>query len=302
MSFSKTIPQFKARTKTVTRRDGWLNLKPGDVVTAIEKGMGLKKGERQVVLGDIEVVTTWRERLGDITPEDVAREGFPGETPEFFIRKYGKPADHIVTRIAYRYLDEDQSALPAESEADTVSTKASDRYCTPDWWLALLYEFWPGGVDCDAFADSESSVVARHYIDARKGGNAYVDDWPGRRVFAQGPYSGRFPALTAARCALMHDRGKEIVSLCPAAVGSNYWRSHVWPTATAIAWMGRMAFPAGVDVHAKDGRLVCAAGKAQGGNRTEIAAVYQGPDWERYRRVFSAAAAVTVQPRWGATG
>lgn len=178
-----------------------------------------------------------------------------------------------------------------------ISLKPSDRYCTPDWWLALLSEFWPSGIDVDPFWDPESQVRARICIDARDGGDAYESEWPGKRILVQAPYSGRFPTLTAARCAGMYDglAGREIVNLCPAAAGSCYWRRHVWPTASAVAWMGRMAFPAAVDIHATDGRLICAAGKAQSGNRTEISAVYQGHDHERFRRVFSQRAHVTVQ-------
>lgn len=105
MSFSKTVEQVRAGTKTVTRRDGWLHAEPGMRITAIEKGMGLPKGARQVVIrDDLEVVSVRRERLGDITREDVAREGFPGRDPAFFVAKYGKPADHVVTRIEFRYL------------------------------------------------------------------------------------------------------------------------------------------------------------------------------------------------------
>ena len=44
MSFALTTEQFKARTKTVTRRFGWWFLKPGDVVRGVEKAMGLKPG------------------------------------------------------------------------------------------------------------------------------------------------------------------------------------------------------------------------------------------------------------------
>ena len=111
MSFAKTLVQFNARTKTVTRRDGWWDeendeprVRPGDVITGIEKGMGLRKGERQVVLHDVEVLNARREPLGAITPEDVAREGFPGWTCEQFIRFYGRPRDHQVTRIEFKHL------------------------------------------------------------------------------------------------------------------------------------------------------------------------------------------------------
>jgi hypothetical protein len=104
MSFSKTLEQMRARTKTVTRREGWRDAQRGERITAVEKGMGIKAGERQVVIHDIEVLHVRRERLGDITPEDVEREGFPGWTPAQFIEFYGKPAEHPVTRIEFRHL------------------------------------------------------------------------------------------------------------------------------------------------------------------------------------------------------
>jgi hypothetical protein len=46
MSFSLTTPQVYAGTKTVTRRLGWRFAKAGQRVCAVEKGMGLKKGEK----------------------------------------------------------------------------------------------------------------------------------------------------------------------------------------------------------------------------------------------------------------
>ncbi len=46
MSFMLTTQQMQDRTKDVTRRVGWWFLKPGDVIMAVEKGMGLKKGEK----------------------------------------------------------------------------------------------------------------------------------------------------------------------------------------------------------------------------------------------------------------
>ena len=104
MSFAMTPRQFVARTKTVTRRDGWRFAKPGDVYTGVEKCQGLRKGERQVVFHDLRVLSVRRERLGDITIFDVAREGFPGETPAQFIARYGKPPDHTVTRIEFEHL------------------------------------------------------------------------------------------------------------------------------------------------------------------------------------------------------
>ena len=43
MSFSMTTEAIRDRSKTVTRRLGWSFLQPGDLLWAVEKGMGLKK-------------------------------------------------------------------------------------------------------------------------------------------------------------------------------------------------------------------------------------------------------------------
>ncbi len=106
MSFALTEAQLLAGTKDVTRRLGWDRLQPGARLTAVRKGMGLARGEKQVVLCEIEIVSTRWERLDAITAEDVRREGFPGETPEgfvaFFCRANGcKPAT-VVNRIEFR--------------------------------------------------------------------------------------------------------------------------------------------------------------------------------------------------------
>lgn len=110
MAFSKTIPQMRAGTKDITRRVGWewlvaaLEVGHDIVLTAIEKGQGLKKGERQVVIRNIQILGARREPLGAITAEDVAREGFPGETPAQFIARFGKPPHFVLTRIVFRHL------------------------------------------------------------------------------------------------------------------------------------------------------------------------------------------------------
>lgn len=102
-----TTPQFIARTKTVTRRLGWWNLQPGTILYGVEKGMGLKKGETVVRLGQIEVVSVRSEPLNAITQEDVIREGFPEWTPEQFVQMIMKhhnvKPDVTVNRIEFRH-------------------------------------------------------------------------------------------------------------------------------------------------------------------------------------------------------
>jgi hypothetical protein len=63
ISFTLTTAQVRARSKTVTRRIGWENLKAGTLLCAVEKGQGLKKGERAKKLGVIRVTNVRREEL-----------------------------------------------------------------------------------------------------------------------------------------------------------------------------------------------------------------------------------------------
>lgn len=114
MSFSKTTQQMRDRSKDVTRRTGWAWLKPGTVLQAVEKGMGLKKGEKVKPIGRIRVLSVRRERLDEIVNIDrgmygvleMAREGFPGLDPQDFMLRWlpDIDPDEIVTRIEFEHL------------------------------------------------------------------------------------------------------------------------------------------------------------------------------------------------------
>ena len=108
ISFSMTPEQILDRSKTVTRRMGWKGLAPGTQLRAVEKAMGLKRGEKVRDLAVIEVVDVRRELIEDITAADVVAEGFPDWTAERFVEAFCKamrcdPADECV-RIEFRYV------------------------------------------------------------------------------------------------------------------------------------------------------------------------------------------------------
>lgn len=116
MSFALTTQQILNRTKTVTRRVGWNFLKPGDLVQAVEKGMGLKKGEKARKLAVLRVVSVEGEWMSDFdsrtdAQEECAREGFPHLTPaaftSFFRMSHPDPGldDLRVNRIEFEYVD-----------------------------------------------------------------------------------------------------------------------------------------------------------------------------------------------------
>ena len=116
ISFSMTTPQFLDGTKDVTRRIGWEKLKAGDILRAVKKAMGLKKGEKMEPLGFIRVVDVRAEPLSRLTEDleygfaETTREGFPdghdyhwpSAFVDFFCRGHtGAFPDQNVTRIEF---------------------------------------------------------------------------------------------------------------------------------------------------------------------------------------------------------
>lgn len=137
MSVSLTEPQVRARTKTVTRRLGWLMLKTGDRLTLCRKVMGRKPGEPVERITDVEVLSVHRERLDSIPSPDLAAEGFPEMTSrefaEFFCSTHkGCTPETVVTRIEWRYLSA-YAVLDCGTEEDAAKVAAeADRPSDPD--------------------------------------------------------------------------------------------------------------------------------------------------------------------------
>lgn len=122
MSVSMTLDAVRARTKTVTRRHihTWKTLQPGDRLTLIEKGMGLPKGAKQVVVAEVEVTDVRVEPIEWIHAEvdGTAKEGLPHMTTHQFISfwieghgyRHATYDDDIpCRRIEWRYLDGGES-------------------------------------------------------------------------------------------------------------------------------------------------------------------------------------------------
>ena len=110
MSVSLTERQVRDRTKTVTRRVGWLMLRAGDHLTLCKKVMGRRSGEELDRIVTVEVTAVRRECLSAITAADVAAEGFLEMTPAEFVSFFcgthkGCLPESEVTRIEWRYLD-----------------------------------------------------------------------------------------------------------------------------------------------------------------------------------------------------
>lgn len=114
MSCSITVLEVETRTKTVTRRhvDTWKNLRIGERLTLVEKAMGLRKGEKQRILAEVEIVDVRVEPLVRIADAgELEAEGFPGWTPEAFVDLWLRTHGYLdiaagevdVRRIEWRY-------------------------------------------------------------------------------------------------------------------------------------------------------------------------------------------------------
>lgn len=114
MSFFLTTKQIQARTKTVTRRMGWRNLKPGQTFWACRKCQGLRKGEKIERLAPLRCVSNEAVRLDTIDADDVAREGFPDMTPAEFVAMFCRhmkvTPETMIQRIEFEYLDVHRTA------------------------------------------------------------------------------------------------------------------------------------------------------------------------------------------------
>lgn len=115
MSVAMTADAVIERRKTVTRRVGWLMLRPGDTLTLCRKVQGRRKGEPLERLAEVEVVRVDREHLSNLThfpdygAREVGLEGFPGMDParfvlDYFVDAQGMDPDDLVTRIEWAYL------------------------------------------------------------------------------------------------------------------------------------------------------------------------------------------------------
>jgi hypothetical protein len=116
MSVSMTLPAVRRRQKLVTRRhvDSWKNLKPGDFLELIEKGMGLPKGAKQVVVARVQIIDVRVEAVGHIADEldgtflEGLEDMLPSEFVRFWLKGHGYDVadgpETLCRRIEWRYV------------------------------------------------------------------------------------------------------------------------------------------------------------------------------------------------------
>lgn len=119
ISFTLTTEAIKSRSKTVTRRLGWKNVRVGELLQGVERCQGLKKGEKVSRLAVIKVVSVRNEPLKRMNDDidyglvECAKEGFgehstlrfPSAFVTFFCSGHKRcTPDTEVTRIEFEYL------------------------------------------------------------------------------------------------------------------------------------------------------------------------------------------------------
>ena len=120
MSFSLTTEQMRGRVKFVTRRLGWDDLKPGHRIQGCVKCMGLKPGESVDRICVIEICSTRKEVLKEITQSECVLEGFPDYTPAQFVDMFCLhnkcTPETTVNRIAFYYAEGDNFCPQCHSD------------------------------------------------------------------------------------------------------------------------------------------------------------------------------------------
>lgn len=147
MSFALTTLPVLTQTKDVTRRMGWLKLRPGEIFQPVRKCMGLKPGEKVEKLGGpVRTMILTREVLADGLQDDAHgwmethREGFPGMSPARFIEMFcathkGCTPASEVTRIEFSYDHLDgwmtMSTAPLDTEVTLLMRHFNWHYASP---------------------------------------------------------------------------------------------------------------------------------------------------------------------------
>lgn len=114
MSVFYTQQQVLDEIKDVTRRLGWANLKSGELFWMVEKGQGLKKGEKVKRLKLCRCVSNRPEPLNRMIrnlgygAKEAKREGFPQLTGYEFVMMFCRhmkvEPTQIVNRIEFEYV------------------------------------------------------------------------------------------------------------------------------------------------------------------------------------------------------
>lgn len=148
MACSLTIDAVREQRKTVTRRhvDTWRTLTAGDELVLVERGMGIPKGGRQVLLARVRVTDVRVEPLIDVDADDLLREGITDMGVLAFSCWWAQGHGHgaawspeqlagiTCRRIAWEYLTAPQATCPHPL---LEPLRRADRTIVLGWWSCM---------------------------------------------------------------------------------------------------------------------------------------------------------------------
>ena len=116
-----------------------------------------------------------------------------------------------------------------------------DSRFTPPEFMQIIYEAF-GPVDLDPCAHSMSPVIAARRIMLEEGGDGLIDEWSGKLVFVNPPFSAQLQWLRRAHSQWLAGNAETIVCLVPARTDSAWFHDTLAVDADIYLLQGRLKF------------------------------------------------------------
>ena len=153
-------------------------------------------------------------------------------------------------------------------------------WCTPEYILCVIQEFFKGQVDLDPCSNEYSLVKAstEYKLPEKDGLN---EIWNFSKIYVNPPYGRDKERGTSIKCWLKKCSeanvlfGSEVLSLIPVATDTEHWKKYVFGTAKGVCFLGkRVKFIVRDQLGVSNAPQPCCI-------------VYWGCDFDRFKAVFS---------------
>lgn len=125
-----------------------------------------------------------------------------------------------------------------------LNSAERDKRFTPVHFLDVIGKVW-GEIDLDPAAHPESPVRARRFISLRDGGDGLTDEWSGRLVYVNPPFSEAVKWLQRADEMWVTRKVEIIVALVPVRTDGNYFHDRLSKVCDIALLRGRFHFSRG---------------------------------------------------------
>lgn len=133
-----------------------------------------------------------------------------------------------------------QNMVEIRGEAKIILKESDDRFTSPKLVRAIEDSF--GKIDFDPCWHKASAVNPRNYLDVRQGDDGLRDEWSGRLVFVNPPWSAQDKWLKRAYDQWLRGNVHTVVCLVPAATGAAIFHDTLARDADVYFLEGRPEF------------------------------------------------------------